>query len=86
MKSIANYRCDPSNPRRISARPVVWSDGTRSSKRLGCTGALLDPSHVLIAAHCIAEQDFHQWKYQVEGGPPIQALHCSYLEVLNYVL
>ena len=32
----------------------------------GCTGALLDQNHVLIAAHCILESEFQDFTLQVQ--------------------
>ena len=35
--------------------------GYMFNRNLGCTGALLDTKHVLIAAHCIFKEEFYKW-------------------------
>ena len=55
--------------KRISKAEVLKPGRTIPGKiNLACTGALLDQRHVLIAAHCINEEDFQQFTYQVQGS------------------
>ena len=55
--------------KRISKIKVLKPGRTIPGKiNLACTGALLEQTHVLIAAHCINQKDFQQFTYEVQGS------------------
>ena len=48
--------------RRVSKQMIKHDEkGYMFNRNLGCTGALLDTKHVLIAAHCIYKEEFYKW-------------------------
>ena len=48
--------------RRVSKHEIKHDEkGFMFNRNLGCTGALLDTKHVLIAAHCIFKEEFYKW-------------------------